>query len=255
MRDKSHFDVILVINGQTISSNYLSKLEIKYKPTKKILYIWDSIKNRNNLLKNLIYFDHVFSFDPVDSIKYNFHFFPLFYTTSIDPSINFTIHHDFAFIGTMHSDRYKLLKTIFESISNYNVYKYFYLQSRYVFYFKRLLDRNFSKAKLNDFHFSPLNYSQLIEVMSSTKIVIDIENCSQNGLTIRTIECLGLNKKLITTNKDIANYDFYNPNNILIIDRDKIHIPKHFIHSEYMQPSNEIKMKYSLNSWLNHLLK
>ena len=37
---------------------------------------------------------------------------------------------------------------------------------------------------------------------------------------MRTIEMLGA-LKMITTNAEIQNYDFYHPNNICIVDREK----------------------------------
>ena len=82
------------------------------------------------------------------------------------------------------------------------------------------------------------------------KCVIDIESPTQNGLTMRTIEMIGLKKKLITTNKDIVNYDFYNPNNILVCDRDNFKIDKSFIETPYEELAKEIYEKYSLKGWL-----
>ena len=65
-------------------------------------------------------------------------------------------------------------------------------------------------------------------------IILDIAHPHQKRLSFRPYEAMGLRKKLITTNKDIANYDFYNPNNIFIIDDVyNIHIPTDFITSNY----------------------
>ena len=44
----------------------------------------------------------------------------------------------------------------------------------------------------------------------------EIVQPGQGGLTIRTLEALFYNKKLITNNESITEYDFYNADNIFI---------------------------------------
>ena len=53
-----------------------------------------------------------------------------------------------------------------------------------------------------------------MEIFSDSRCILDAPQAGQVGLTIRTIECLGAKRKLVTTNSDIKNYDFYNENNI-----------------------------------------
>ena len=74
------------------------------------------------------------------------------------------------------------------------------------------------------------------------------------GLTMRTIELLGLQKKIITTNIDIVNYDFYNPVNILIIDRDSPKINKEFFTTPFTPIPQEIVSKYIISNWLKRML-
>ena len=49
-----------------------------------------------------------------------------------------------------------------------------------------------------------------------------------------------MNKKLITTNPDIINYDFYNPNNIHVIDEENIRFDAEFFNVPY-EPIPEYK--------------
>ena len=51
------------------------------------------------------------------------------------------------------------------------------------------------------------------------------------------------------------NYDFYNENNILIIDRENPVIDQNFIDLPYELLPNEIYEKYSLSSWIIEVLK
>ena len=60
---------------------------------------------------------------------------------------------------------------------------------------------------------------------------------------------------MITTNTTIKEYDFYNENNILIIDRENPVISAEFIKKEYEKVDPEIYIKYSLEYWLSELFK
>lgn len=68
---------------------------------------------------------------------------------------------------------------------------------------------------------------------------------------MRTIETLGSKKKLITTNTEIENYDFYIPNNICIINRDNPEISESLLRSVYEDLDGELYFKYSLSGWIS----
>ena len=69
---------------------------------------------------------------------------------------------------------------------------------------------------------------QVTDYIGNSRVVLDLPHPMQTGLTMRTIEAIGSKKKLITTNVDIVNYDFYNPKNILLIERENINFDKSF---------------------------
>ncbi|WP_202963144.1 hypothetical protein, partial [Aeromonas aquatica] len=164
--------------------------------------------------------------------------------------------YQFAFIGTAHSGRYKLVTTIADSLGMKKIsnYLFYYSPSRLLFLLKKLFTNELSGISLKDISFKSMTSEEIISVLADTKVVIDIEHPNQNGLTMRTIEMVGMQKKLITTNRNVMEYDFYNPNNILVVDRENPHIDIHFIHSEYHHINDAIRDKYSLSSWLINLL-
>src|SRR5690606_22427697 len=98
-----------------------------------------------------------------------------------------------------------------------------------------------------------ISLKEVINYMEGSTILLDIQKENQEGLSFRVFEALGYEKKLITTNKDIVNYDFYNPNNILIIDRENPHIPKTFLDSSYSTVSENIIKKYRRESWIQQV--
>ena len=70
-------------------------------------------------------------------------------------------------------------------------------------------------------------------MLSQSNCILDYNQEGQVGLTLRPMEALFLEKKLITNNKDIKNYDFYNPSNIFILGENNIEDIKEFINKPY----------------------
>ena len=79
-----------------------------------------------------------------------------------------------------------------------------------------------------------------------------IEHINQNGLTIRSMEVLGAGLKLITTNKNIINEDFFSEKSIMVIDRQNIKMDSTFFDHDQISPLDK---KYTLKLWLSHILQ
>lgn len=253
------YDYLFVIAPETMGADFLIDFKSNNDKVKSILYLWDSIANKKNALNLIPYFDKVVTFDKNDSIIDNkITFLPLFYIEaygSYHRDIS-KLSYDLAFIGTAHSGRYGLVKRIIENVRNENVnnFSFFFSPSKLLFLLKKLFTKELSGISINDISFKPMAFKDVINILGDSRIVIDIEHPKQNGLTMRTIEMLGMQKKLITTNKNVVGYDFYNPSNILVVDRGDLSIDTSFIHSEYQPVDATIREKYSLSAWLLNLL-
>jgi hypothetical protein len=81
-----------------------------------------------------------------------------------------------------------------------------------------------------------------------------MQHSKQTGLTMRTIETLGAKRKMITTNVNIKKYDFYNSNNILVMDEHNLDEIEQFISHEYEPLNDDVYKKYSLHSWLETII-
>ena len=104
-----------------------------------------------------------------------------------------------------------------------------------------------SSIKFIDKH---IPFEETTKLMKETKIVLDIHKDIQHGLSFRVFEAMGLGKKLITTNADVTNYDFYNPNNIFVWKEDTDSIPEDFLNTSYQELSEPIYKKYSQENWV-----
>lgn len=258
---KEKFDYILFVRCDMPTVEILDKIKATFPDAKMCLYLWDSIKNTPNITKKIKLFDVASSFDRYDcesDLKLNF--CPLFYSdemTKSDENLDCGKDIDMLFCGTIHSDRYKVLKKIMEQSykNNLKYCGFHYLQSKFVFWLYKFTKQEFFKAKKSDFAFIKKSSKEISYLESSSKAIIDIQHPKQIGLTMRTIEMIGMKKKLITTNQDIVNYDFYNDGNVLIIDRNNPIIDKTFFEKPYVELSKDVYEKYNLENWIYRVLE
>ena len=57
---------------------------------------------------------------------------------------------------------------------------------------------------------------------------LDVTNPGQMGLALRPFEALGQNKKLITTNGNISDYEFYHLSNVMAVEAGKVLLKMEF---------------------------
>lgn len=255
-KDK-HYDFIFWIRCEAFSRETIQAFRTQHPNAKMVVFFWDSFNNNRNSARVYDLFDRVFSFDKNDSKKYGIQFKPLFYY-DLYSKIKKTNHYKYKtlFIGTLHSDRYKLVHEIESQITNigHESFSWFYLPSRLLFYKMRLEDKTIKMIDKDIIKYTPLSLKKMVELYEQSEIIIDVQHPKQTGLTMRTFETLGARRKLITTNKDIVNYDFYNPRNILVVDRNNIQIPKKFLEEPFEELPEDLYKKYSLTRWLSEVL-
>lgn len=249
------YDYVFVILGQSFNSKMFNDLK-KINPNSKfILYLWDSIKNFPHIEDLATAFDKVYTFDNEDSNKYHYEFLPLFFNEIKEKE--YELEYDATFVGTIKKGKLKqVIKLEQELNKKYNNnFFYLYMQSKLVYWYNKITNKEFKGVKSNKFYFSRLSYLENNEIINKSKIVIDVPMENQNGLSIRTFECLGFGIKMITTNKNVVNYDFYKPENIYVYDGNKIDFENIFFKSEYIEIDNQIITKYSIENWIKQLIK
>ena len=246
---------ILFVSPEAVTCESLKQLKKTYPNATFILYMWDSVKNKkvDNILP---YFDRKYSFDPEDCKKYDMILRPLFYSNEQKGEMPDEIcEYDFSFIGTVHSDRAKILWNIKEYCDTNKLSYYFYLfvPGKMLLQLRMRTDRYFRKWEKKYIHTESITKEEVDRVSSKTRCVIDINHPKQTGLTMRTIEMLGMQRKIATTNVNVQNYDFYRPENQILLDRKNISISKEMIISKYMKIEDEILEKYSIDYWAKEL--
>lgn len=242
-------DILFVIKGECLSPSLWQKLLTQANFKSKFLYQWDSLRNFD-YLPICKFFDKVYSFDRKDCAEHDkISYLPLFYDneTNLDDPISI----DLLFVGIWHSDRIKVLTMIKHQAEEQKLKTYFKIYCPFwTWILLRLKQRHEVYSHLVTFcRISP---KQMKRLYSKSKCVVDIAHPSQTGLTMRTIESIGANKKIITTNQNISKENFYIPDNIQIIDRNDPHIDFSFLDRYVDYPERDTLY---IDNWTRSIIK
>lgn len=93
-----------------------------------------------------------------------------------------------------------------------------------------------------------ISYDENIERVARCQCIVDI-TIDQAGLSLRPLEALFFNKKLITNNKSIKQYPFYHPDNVFILEEDKMESLPSFVNKPLYTVSEEVKRSFDINNW------
>lgn len=213
-------------------SLYNEKVAKKIKRTKKenkvIVYFWNYIDDNNKYILDDKNIDEFWTFDKNDAQKYNMKYNPQFYTKNVKIQDEQN-KYDVLFLGrpkTRKKDIVDLEKKLKEEGIQTN-FKIIENEKDYV------------------------SYDEYLKMIAESKCILDYNQEGQVGLSLRPMEALFLERKLITNNTDIKNYDFYNHDNIFILGEDNINEIKEFINKPYKKIDQDIIDYYDFDQWLN----
>lgn len=234
-------DEIFIIRPDFFTNKFLKK--IKKNTPRLTAYYWDSARHIKRKKEIIHFFDKVYSFDKIDVKQFGFEFITnyIFETSTInkDPEYLF-----FNISGNDDSYRFSQLEEFGKYLKT-NDWSF-----KFISFHPKLENANRDIIDVID---EIIYVDEVINLIKKSKIIVEVQRKQQIGLSFRVFESLGLQKKLITNNADIVNYDFYNPQNILVIDEDNIEIPEDFVSSPYVPISETILSKYLLKNWVNQV--
>ena len=205
--ENNRYDRVFVFGGG-VPFLFLRKIRNVFDTTKFILYMSADLSSYKFTNDYLSMFDKCLTYSISDSLLYGFKYQPWFYSESKQTEKVF----DICFIGSIHDSRLAFIQSI---LNDKSVIFYCYIYTDIITYLKKFWHwRKMSKY----IHFRSLNYHNYIEILASSKAVLDIPLSTQKNITTRPIEALATKTKVITTSHSIEYYDFYNKDNILIIE-------------------------------------
>jgi hypothetical protein len=242
---KGPFDFVLIIRADLIPGEFLEFLRHKNHNTFFIQYLWDDIEFFPALLDSYRFFDRILSYSVNDSKKYGLVFRPFFFIPNAEPENRDPgKKYDLFFIGIFHTDRLSLIEKAINLNPEVSFYHHFYINP--ITFFKAGIP--FRKLKL--FRFRKMGYQEMIRMVKQSSAILDIPKPSQQGLSTRILEALGAGTKVITTNENVRNYEFFNDNNFLIIDREKPMIEYEWITLPFAEYDKGLLSRYNISKWI-----
>lgn len=257
-KEKS-YDLVFIVNCKAFNPVMIKQLRNTQKSARFVLYMWDSLTLYPDSKELIPIFDKSYSFDLDDCISNDkLSFMPLFFYKEIEELGRISVKEiecDIVSVCTAHPNRYKTIHELFPKLeaNGIRVFSYMFL-NKFQYLYNKMFVLEFKDAKSTEFKFKPLSEQENLAVLKKSNTVFDIQHNKQSGLTMRTIETLGARRKMITTNSNIKKYDFYNENNIFVMEKDNLINIKKFIKQEYQPISEEIYRKYSLHNWIESII-
>lgn len=242
-----HQDQILVLNADTFDHSTLEYM--KKCANRFITFLYDNL-DRCPVQDKLHFFDKIYSFDDKDIEKHgferltNYNYLPFLSQEKQNPS------EDALYITSYDKKRIKQLDILSQKFEELRLKFDLYVIGKKSW--KNQLMKPFSKNKIV-FTRKRINHENLPEFYKRTKVILDLMRENQYGLSFRVFEAMALEKKIITDNEKIKNYDFYNPNNILVLNKDFSNITKEFFETPYQSLPEEIYKKYTLEKWVEQV--
>lgn len=238
----SQYDRIIVFDYNA-TPQMMRRIRKRRPDAELLLWVWNTAPDNIEDFKK---YSKIYCFDSSSCEKWNllynsqFYFFPDKEILDIQDSLE--IVRDIYFIGA-DKGRLKVLEKLAKTLGD--------LELKYEF--EVLSNRKNKENLFIKILEKPKDYMDIIREISRSKCILEIVKEEQDGISLRVLEALFLNKKLITNNKKIMDYDFYKKENIFILGKDRLYDLKEFLNSPFYEISDDIKRRYSYNEWLKRM--
>jgi hypothetical protein len=248
-------DRVLVIKGEAISERVIVAMRKKWRAATLHLYLWDGSENVRNAVEIAPLFDTVATFDPEDARRFGWRHRPLFARSTRSAAPPWTAKdYDWAFVGTIHSDRHRVIDRIRKQNPELRGFVFGFVPGTPLLLARRMTDSSLWRAPAGTVGTTPLPMSEVLNVMGRARALVDVEHPNQRGLTMRTIETLLNGSKLVTTNPHVQESDLYHPSRVHVISRSEPRIPAEFLSSAFEPVPSDVGARYELSGWLREVL-
>ena len=246
-------DCILICRGEAFTPYTIKHLREAFPGVKVVLYLWD-VMHECAMSDVIPACDKAMSFDPEDAKKNGLGFRPTFYVNDyLDVKELGEDSHDLCFVGTLYAPRHLLIKRLMKifSMQGLDFYTYLYVPGILMYIKESIV--NFPFMSIRKVQFKPLTIPDTIQMLNKCKCILDLNPPYQTSLSTRAHEAMAARRKYVTTNAAIKDYEYYNPNNILIIDINNPVIPHSFLNTPYELPDKDVLYKYSVGGLIDDL--
>lgn len=247
---------VLVVKGEGVSPSAIRAMRRSMPAARFHLYLWDGVDNVRGATAIAPLFDSVATFDPDDAQYFGWRYRPLFASNiALAPDVpEDGWEHDWTFIGSLHSDRFKILRKLLIINKDLHSFVYGFIPGKLIWLLRHLTNWSLWRPSTIKISTVPLPANKVRQIVERARAVIDIEHPNQRGLTMRTIETLMSHRKLITTNARIRDTDLYDKTRVCIIDRNVPFIPRSFFETNFRPLDENTRNRYSLKRWIDDII-
>lgn len=244
-----HQDQILVLNPDVFTNETLHF--VRKKTNKLITFLYDNL-TRFPVQGKLHFFDKIFSFDDKDVQEYGFQKLCNYNYLGSPKQYNEVLDFDMFYVTSFDKNRNKIIFPLVERLNRIAAKFQIVVVGKKVWHhkLKYILIADQKKIPVL-FRRKTIDSGIIFDFYKRTRTILDLMRVGQTGLSFRVFEAMALQKKIITNNVAIKDYDFYNPNNILVLNDDFSNLTMDFLQSPYQEIPNEIYTKYTLDSWVD----
>ena len=237
-------DTIIIFDPH-VRIQFLKWLVMNNPDKRIILWFWNTIKEigKNIPLDKIPESIELWSYSIYDCEKYGLKYNTTFYPYEIRVHQDVEEKYDVCFVGKDKGRLEKILE-IKEALEKRGLKTYFHISPTHQY---ELRKKSVYKPKIA--------YSDVDNIISKSRCILDCEVDSFAGPTIRPLEAIYRRKKLISNNQSLRNEDYYNSSNIFIYGKDDIDKIIEFIEKPYEEYDKSILKKYSMREWVKRFFK
>ena len=238
------FDDVLILRPDLVKEQLGF---IKNHGQRLIAYFWDSFLRIPKGKETIQFFDKFFSFEPKDVKDHTLLFLPNFYPPIVCIDENNQPEFDLSYIAS-YDKRVETMERILASLSSLD------LKTNINIVSTKNIDTGERNENINWFA-NVLPRKETLRIMNESKVLLDITQQKQEGLSFRIFEAMALEKKIITTSRSVVEYDFFDPKNIFVWENENTIPTKDFFTGPYSPLPGEIVKKYSLENWVRKIFE
>lgn len=95
-----------------------------------------------------------------------------------------------------------------------------------------------------------ISYVELLRLTARSRVVVDIAQAGQSGLTLRALEALYLGKKLVTTSSEVRESALYEPSRVFLLGDQPITELPAFLRTAMTPASPRVLAHYDFSCWV-----
>ncbi|MBK1897724.1 hypothetical protein [Chryseobacterium paridis] len=223
-----------IIIFATKDYTFIRKIKKRNPNIKIVFWYWNPAFRMGIPRKEIYSLTDLWSFDEKDCEQYKMKFNTTFYFNSIVLPTK-QIKYDCIFLG-INKGRRRYLEEVNATLNNLNIKSFFHIVP--------------DKGENNPNNIKTIPYKDYLELVSESKCIIDILPEGQTGQTLRPMESIFFEKKLITNDRSIRDELFFDEQNIFILGENNISEIVAFIESPYKKIESDVVNYYDFTNWL-----